>query len=307
MDWKPIVVGVDASPEAAWAATTGAALAKVGGTTCHLVHVTRAVVPAAVLGELPERTEDLAAAQLAHARDQVERRLRSMVPAALLDQMVVRAGRPARVLKDIVQETGAGLLILGGKHHSALGRWLAGSTGLDVARTTDVPLLITVSSRTPIRRVLAAVDVSGAAQPTIAAAERFALAQGAQLRVMSVLEPLPVLPAASSYPTTEFYNMLEEQIIREIWPLVQARDAEKVVRYGLPADRIIEEAAAWEADLLVVASHGKGWLDRLLIGSVTERLLNQLPTSLLVLPAHAYVQEREAVPVGMAIPHQLVG
>ena len=84
--------------------------------------------------------------------------------------------------------------------------------------------------------------------------------------------------------------MLEEQIIRKVWPLVKAREAEKVVRYGMPADRITEEAAAWEADLLVVASHGKGWLDRLLIGSVTERLLNQLPTSLLVLPAHVYAE-----------------
>lgn len=305
MSWKPIVVGVDASPEAAWAATAGAALAKTGGTTCHLVHASRGV-PAVALGELPERMEDLEAAQLAHARDQIERRLRGVVPAAMVDQLVVRVGRAARVLKDIVQETGAGLVILGGKHHSTLDRWLAGSTGFDVARTTDVPLLVTVSPRTPIRRVLAAVDVSGAAQPTIAAAERFALAQGAELRVMSVLEPLPVLPEASSYPTTEFYNMLEEQVTREIWPLVKALGAEKVVRYGVPVDRIIEEAAAWEADLLVVASHGKGWLDRLLIGSVTERLLNQLPTSLLVLPAHAYVQEREAVPVaGAAVPHMV--
>jgi nucleotide-binding universal stress UspA family protein len=306
MSWKPIVVGVDASPEAAWAATAGAALAKTGGTTCHLVHAAPGV-PAVALGELPARMEELEVAHLAHARDQVERRLRGVVPAALLDRLVVRVGRPARVLQDVVRETGAELVILGGKHHSTLGRWLAGSTGFDVARTTDVPLLVTVSARTPIRRVLAAVDVSGAAQPTIAAAERFALAQGAQLRVMSVLEPLPVLPEASSYPTTEFYNMLEEQIIREVWPLVKAREAEKVVRYGMPLDRITEEAAAWEADLLVVASHGKGWLDRLLIGSVTERLLNQLPTSLLVLPAHVYAEARETAPPAVPAPHQMVG
>jgi len=34
----------------------------------------------------------------------------------------------------------------------------------------------------------------------------------------------------------------------------------------------------------VVGSHGKGWVDRLLIGSTTERLLNRLPTSLLIVP-----------------------
>ena len=234
MSWKPIVVGVDASPEAAWAATAGAALAKTGGTSCHLVHAMRGGVPAVALGELPERTEELAIAQLAHAREEVERRVRGVVPAALVERLVVRAGRPARVLNDVVRETGAELVILGGKHHSTLGRWLAGSTGLDVVRTTEVPVLVTVSARTPIRRILAAVDVSGAAQPLIAAAERFAQTLGAQLRVMSVLEPLPVVPEAPSYPTGEFYNLLEEQIIREIWPLVKARDAEKFVRYGPP-------------------------------------------------------------------------
>jgi len=296
MLWKPIVVGVDPSPEAAWAATTGAALAKAAGTTCHLVHATREVVPASALGDLPEHVEEFAAAQVAHAREEIERRLWGIVPNGLLEQMVIRVGRPALALRDVVREKDAGLVVLGGKHHSTLGRWLAGSTGLDVVRTSEVPVLVTVSSRTPVRRVLAAVDVSGAARPTIAAAEGFAELLGAELRVMSALEPLPVLPDAPTYPTTEFYSMLEEQIARQVWPLVRATNAEKVVRYGMAADRITSEAAEWHADLLVVGSHGKGWFDRLLIGSVTERLLNQLPTSLLVLPAFAPVKVEETAP-----------
>jgi nucleotide-binding universal stress UspA family protein len=119
-----------------------------------------------------------------------------------------------------------------------------------------------------------------------------------------VLEPLPVVPEVPGYPTAEFYNILEDQILKQVWPLVKGRDTEKVVRYGLPVDRVTAEAAEWEADLLVVGSHGKGWFDRLLIGSVTERLLNQLPTSLLVLPAHAYVEAPDAA---IAMPHQMVG
>jgi nucleotide-binding universal stress UspA family protein len=49
-------------------------------------------------------------------------------------------------------------------------------------------------------------------------------------------------------------------------------------------ETILREAFAWQADLLVVGSHGRGWAERLLLGSVTERLLNHLPTSLLVVP-----------------------
>jgi Universal stress protein family len=44
----------------------------------------------------------------------------------------------------------------------------------------------------------------------------------------------------------------------------------------------------------VVGSHGKGWVDRILIGSTTERLVTELPTSILVVPARPIRQERVA-------------
>jgi universal stress protein family protein len=50
---------------------------------------------------------------------------------------------------------------------------------------------------------------------------------------------------------------------------------------------------------VVVGSHGKGWVERLLIGSVTERLLNQLPSSLLVVPAYAHAKARDPTPAGV--------
>src|SRR5213083_117910 len=100
--------------------------------------------------------------------------LQNGVPAELVDDLTIRLGRAPVVLKQAVAELGADLIVLGGKHHSALGRWFGGSTSLNVARVTDVPLLVTAGSATPIRRVLVAVDVSSVAAPTLAAAERYA-------------------------------------------------------------------------------------------------------------------------------------
>ena len=57
-----------------------------------------------------------------------------------------------------------------------------------------------------------------------------------------------------------------------------------VVRHGTALETILREAADWRADLVVVASHGKGPVKRMLVGSVTEGLINHLPTSLLVVP-----------------------
>jgi nucleotide-binding universal stress UspA family protein len=60
-----------------------------------------------------------------------------------------------------------------------------------------------------------------------------------------------------------------------------------MMRRGLAPDTIVSAAHEWKADLIVVGTHGRNWVDRVLIGSVTERLLNRLPTSMLVIPVSA--------------------
>src|ERR1041385_129516 len=160
MSWKPIIVGVDASPQAVDAATFASRLAARAGATCRLIHATSDALVAPEVPESAHYREALAQ----HARALVITTLADALPPQLLDTLTVRLGPTPGVLKQSVAELGAELIVLGGKHHSALGRWIGGSTSLDVARTTEVPLLVTAGP-TAIRRVLAAVDISGAARP----------------------------------------------------------------------------------------------------------------------------------------------
>lgn len=285
MSWQPIVVGVDASPEAAGAAAFAVRMSQRAGTNCHLVHAARDVW--ASVG-VEEGVDKLWHALIDQARVNITAALTGVVPRELVDEMTIRLGRAPMVLKQAVNELGAGLVVLGGKHHSALGRWLGGSTSLDVARTTDVPVLVTAGSPRTIRRVLVAVDLSRAAGPTLQTAERYARALGAELRALSVLEPLPVIPEVTPpYETGEYYAMSEELVKRDVWSLIRTPSVERIVGYGMAVETILREATEWGADLLVVGSHGKGWAERVLVGSVTERLLNHLPTSLLVVPVGA--------------------
>src|SRR6266550_3747060 len=177
--------------------------------------------------------------------------------------------------------------------HSTLGRWLGGSTSVNVARSALVPLLVTVGAPA-IRRVLVAVDQSGAAPPTLAAAERYATLFGAKLRALSVIEPLPVLLDIPQPDKPDYHRLLEEKVEHDIWPLIRAPGVETVLRYGAALTAIGREVGEWQADLLVVGSHGKGSVTRMLVGSVTETLINHLPTSLLVVPAGAAAVGPEA-------------
>ncbi len=64
------------------------------------------------------------------------------------------------------------------------------------------------------------------------------------------------------------------------------------VRPGEARDVILEEAAARDADLVVLGTHGRAGLERWLLGSVAAAVLRRASTNLLVVPRHAHAGER---------------
>jgi nucleotide-binding universal stress UspA family protein len=295
MAWGPIVVGVDVSPEAKVAAVVGERIARLASVPCHVVHALRDAWAPLVAVSVDPQVAEKQQLQLAVARHQVNELLRAAVSHQLREQLDVRFGPAAVVLQQAVREHRPGMVVLGGKHHSTLERWLGGSTSLHVVRSAEVPVLITAGETAAFRRVLVAADLSQAAGPTVALAERFARLVGAELRVLTVFEPLPDLPGIPPTNPTEYFALAQETLERDVWPLVKRSRVEKLVRHGHVVETLLREATDWKADVLVVGSHGKGWAQRVLLGSVTERLINQLPTSLLVAPvgvAVAALRER---------------
>jgi nucleotide-binding universal stress UspA family protein len=283
MSWKPIVVGVDGSPESGRAAVTGAMVAERAGVECVLVHAVPDYLASFTLDAAMEIAgiEELA---IDHARERVTSTLQGAVPPRVLSGLRIEVGRAPIVLAEAVKRLDAGLLVLGGKHHRGFD-WIGGSTVTHMARTIDVPMLVTNGGSTTIARVLAAVDVSYAAAPTIAAAERFATLFGSKLRVVHVVEPVPIIPGVPfTVGDDDFFRGESRVLETNVWPRVTMPGTETVVRRGRAAAAIADEVAQWKADLLVLGSHGKGWVDRLLMGSTSERLLHVRPTLTLVIP-----------------------
>ena len=285
MVWRTIVGGVDESPEGAAAARAARALAAAADATWRLVHVARD--PTTVAPAMPALGD----------RDRVEREIRRSALEALrphlstaispdaIDRVEVRIGNPAWVLAQVVRDVGADLLVLGGKHHSAPVRWFGGSTVQHAVRTIDVPILVSVNPPDSYERVLVAVDLSDAAPPATTTAAQMAQLFQAELRALHVIEPLPTIPDAGIDLDENEHQRLAGTAFDELMAKISIDPRpQRVTRHGLPARAIIEEAEAWAADLIVVGSHGKGWVDRVLLGSTAERLLNRLPCSVLVVP-----------------------
>jgi nucleotide-binding universal stress UspA family protein len=297
-NWKPVIVGVDAAPESARAAAAGWRMAQAAGVECRFVHVVNDLVAGLAIGGSPPTLRSLIARD---ARAALENALHGSAPQSVLHGLEVHFGKPATCLGALASE--AQLLVVGGKHHTTLGRWLAGSTAHQLLRDASGPLLVAGPGTDTPARIMVALDLSSAVGPVLAEAQRMAQLFGAEMGVLHVIEPvfLSFSPfGAIGAPLRDLLNgedwarASNETFDNAIWPLVNYAEAEKIVRRGPIDETIRSEVIRWRADLLVVGSHGRGWTDRLLLGSTTHRLLGDLPASMLVVPAgrSAHVPER---------------
>ena len=79
-------------------------------------------------------------------------------------------------------------------------------------------------------------------------------------------------------------------MIRETYPNV--RVTTNIIE-GIPKDAIVEEARRWEADLIVLGSHGYGRVRRVLLGSVAAAVVANAPCSVQVVRAKHLLDNAE--------------
>ena len=281
MPEKPIIVGVDESPEAVRAARLGWELAAALRAPCRLIHVIPDTWITPDLAAVP-MTPALAEQIVADASSRIRGWLADAVPQAALDAIEISVGRTPHVLAEAA--AGAQLVVVGGKTHGPLARGLGGSTAHYLVRSLDVPVLIVALAGWPVQRVLGAVDLSYAAEPTIAAARQLAQGLGARLRLLHVVEPMHAPGIAVPLDEEAVFEETLRRFQRLTARVTAIEPPDRVTRRGLAADTVAKEAAEWAADIVVVGSHGKGWIQRMLVGSTTERLMTLLPASLLIVP-----------------------
>lgn len=112
-----------------------------------------------------------------------------------------------------------------------------------------------------------------------------------EFRVITVVEPIVVTYGFAGCYVTEMMLKAEKEIVAHSKHLIDEATARlkavfgetKVsgdVLHGYIADSIIEEAKAWDADLIVVGSHGRKGFQRFFLGSVAERVASHSPCSI---------------------------
>lgn len=133
-----------------------------------------------------------------------------------------------------------------------------------------------------IQTILFPTDFSESSQCALDVA--FALARDFQARliVLHVAEPPPVVPydkfQEALQESSGYRHELEEKLRQ-----CQKPDCNAIFRldHGDAGDRILGVAEEVHCDLIVMGTHGRRGLDRLLVGSVAEKVLRRAPCAIL--------------------------
>jgi len=144
--------------------------------------------------------------------------------------------------------------------------------------------------------VLLAVDFSEPSMKALEAAAALAKDLEAPIVLVHVFDPIPDIPEGAWTPVVDpsrpyrFERKVEEA--RELsgqWAgrlRQEGLDVTTVALEGEIVDGVLREAEEREAMMIVVGSHGWGGLKRLILGSVSEKIVRRSRRPVMVVPAH---------------------
>lgn len=230
-------------------------------------------------------------------------------------------GEPAgRALLRLAERGEADLIALGSTHRAAIGSVAPGSVAEYLLSRSPVPIAIAPRGYARARAVLAAEGAGEEAddvpagsplplvrqamrvvavgfndtpesQAALREAARLAARARATIWVVGVSEPVPRLPQAAAaaapapgpaperYPTRRLADAVHEAAA----DMPEELRALPVHERGDPVERLLERASEG-LDLLVLGSRGFGPLMRVLLGSVSARVIRRAPCPVLVVP-----------------------
>ena len=139
--------------------------------------------------------------------------------------------------------------------------------------------------------LLVATDLTDASLPAVEEAATLAKRFDATLHLLHVVtEPLEETwtafsPAADYLAEVHRYEAEAAQGLERLAARIGPQPMEIAVRTGDPADAILQYAKDHDIDLVVCGTHGRRGIDRLIMGSVAERVVRLAPCSVLTVGA----------------------
>lgn len=196
----------------------------------------------------------------------------------------VRVLSPAAGILDYASAHDIDLIVMGTHGRRGLNRLLIGSVAEEVVRLARCPVFtIRASEDAPVRfeRILAPVDFSAFSSVAVAYAKALAALYGARLDLLHVVEEVTLPGPYGIEPmptvTSGVADRAQEALLQMAAALPGEVPVEAHVLVGHAARDVLDFAAIRHTDLVVIATHGRTGIARLLLGSVAEKVVRMAP------------------------------
>lgn len=302
--FRTIVVPLDGSPLAEHAIATATMLAERAKAGLELVRAYQLMVHD--LGDqlpLEQAMRDEAQEYLDRTAKGIRAETGIAPTTAMLD------GSPVEAICEYVRGRDRPLLVMSTHGRTGFSRAWMGSVADGVVRNSSIPVLMLRPDEEPdgvlepigiFKRMLVPVDGSGYSEQVVPHAMALAEVTDAQVLLLEVVKPvftpafMPAMEYAVAYAPPEEYATEATQTIveraadyvsslaiklRRQHPILDIRT--EVRTDSSPARVVIDTAKAQGADVVALATHGRG-MSRLMVGSVADKVLRGGPKAMLV-------------------------
>jgi len=197
--------------------------------------------------------------------------------------IVIHAGEDSwKYIVEEAKKSRSTMIVMGRRGRSGLKRLMMGSvTARVIGHASCNVLVVPKAAVAEFASIVIATD--GSPFSTTAASEAIGIAK----KNNSKLTVISVVPAELATPTDVDFAATRRELLADKEMQVAEKNAKAVkeaalkegvavqafVMTGKPADAIIETAKEKNADLIIVGSHGRTGIERLLMGSVAERVI----------------------------------
>jgi nucleotide-binding universal stress UspA family protein len=218
-----------------------------------------------------------------------------------------RTGIPSDEIIAFAQERDTNLIVMGTHGRGRVSHAVMGSVAERVVRTAPCPVMVV---RNPpqdfvVPNILVATDFDPASATALQYGKELGRVFGARLHLLHVAENYFLKPVVPDPHTLEASNRqrLADHLTEDDRRTLHAKPV--LVLAENPAAAIVDYATGAKIDLIVIGTHGRSSFDRLLMGSVAERVVRRAPCSVLtVRQAEREFIAPEAAVVRASIPHQ---
>ncbi len=289
--YRAILIPLDGSAVSEQALPAAVALARDSGARLHLVQVVG-------------YTEDKDRAYLQGISERASEELGESVDFQIVEEDAQDPLLPpsnaeiASALRTYAEDQGIELIVMSTHGRGALRRAWLGSVADTVIRGSRLPVLLIrpgtwreVEGRKPFQRIVVPLDGSESADAVVRYAADLARMEGARIVLMRIVPPPVIVDAPYWLPVAdEATTNLQEAAGRELEAKVKQLnasgiEAEAVVQIGPePAAAILDYVDREGIELIAMTSRGRSKWERLLLGSVAERVLHNARVPVLLFP-----------------------